>query len=179
MARSKHFKGEAKGMSGYRSVINSIPDWQSKTDAEIIAEATAKTIPYADPEWWTVWGVAFVIGAENVTPLLERLKLTPFAWVGDAAKGVGCPFGDKDVNDQLLASGDPDLIKLAQATRYNKSLCDQFKVAEDEQAIIDTAKSMRVDIERKAGIAESRQRYNDNVAAWEKWPGPPAQRPQL
>lgn len=179
MARSKHFKGEAKGMSGYRSVINSIPDWQDKTDAEIVAEATAKTIPFADPEWWSSFGVASVIGAENVTPLLERIRLTNFAWVADAITGSKAPFGDANVNAMMLASGDPDMIKLAQATRYNKSLCDQFKVAEDDQAIIDTAKIMRVEIEREAGKAESRQRYNANMTAWDNWPGPPAERPQL
>lgn len=163
----------------YRSVIESISNWQLKTDAEIVAEATAKTIPYADPEWWSSWGVAACIGPEKVKPLLARLRMTDYDWVADAITGSKAPFGDAKVNAMLLQSGDPDLIQIAQATRYNKSLCDQFKVAEDEQAIIDTAESMRVDIERKAGIAESRQRYNDNVAAWEKWPGPPAQRPQL
>jgi len=179
MARSKHFKGEAKGMSGYRSVINSIPDWQSKTDAEIVAEAIAKTIPYADPEWWSSWGVAACIGAEKVKPLLARLRTTDFDWVADAITGNKAPFGDANVNAMMLASGDPDLIKLAQATRYNKSLCDQFGVAEDEQAIIDTARLMRVEIEREAGKAESRARYNANMTAWDIWPGPPAERPQL
>lgn len=163
----------------YRSVIESISDWRSKTDAEIVAEATAKTIPYADPEWWSSWGVADCIGAENVKPFLARLRTTDFDWVADAITGNKAPFGDAKVNAMMLASGDPDLIKLARATRYNKSLCDQFKVAEDEQAIIDTAKIMRVEIEREAGKAESRQRFNVNMTDWDNWPGPPAPRPQL
>ena len=166
-------------MSGYRSVISSIEGWQGKTDAEIVAEATAKTIPFADPEWWTVWGFALIIGAENVTPLLDRLKLTAFAWVGDAAKAVGCPFGEKAVNDQLLASGDPDLIKLAQATRYNMSLCQKFGVQEDPAAIAATAEIMRVEILRDAGKAASRARFSNNMNDWDNWPGPSTPPPQL
>ena len=163
----------------YRSVIESISNWRSKTDAEIVAEATAKTIPYADPEWWSSWGVADCIGAENVKPFLARLRTTDFDWVADAITGNKAPFGDAKVNAMMLASGDPDLIKLARATRYNKSLCDQFNVAEDVQAIIDTVHQMRTDILRSAGKARTRARYNDNMAAWDDWPGPPAPEPQL
>lgn len=166
-------------MSGYRSVISSIEDWQDKTDAEIVAEATAKTIPYADPEWWSSFGVASVIGAENVTPLLERIRLTNFAWVADAITGSKAPFGDLAVNSMMLASGDPDMIKLAQATRYNKSLCQNFGVQEDSAAIIATAEIMRVEILRDAGKAVSRKRFNDNMNDWDNWPGPPTPEPQL
>lgn len=166
-------------MSGYRSVISSIEDWQEKTDAEIVAEATAKTIPYADPEWWSSFGVASVIGAENVTPLLERIRLTNFAWVADAITGSKAPFGDLAVNSMMLASGDPDMIKLAQATRYNKSLCQNFGVQEDSAAIIATAEIMRVEILRDAGKAVSRKRFSDNMNDWDNWPGPPTPEPQL
>ena len=166
-------------MSGYRSVISSIEGWQGKTDAEIVAEATAKTIPFADPEWWSSFGVASVIGAENVTPLLERIRLTNFAWVADAITGSKAPFGDLAVNSMMLASGDPDLIKLAQATRYNMSLCQKFEVQEDPAAIAATAEIMRVEILRDAGIGESRTRFTNNVNEWYNWPGPPTPPPQL
>lgn len=179
MARGKHFKGEAKGMSGYRSVISSIEGWQQKTDEEIIAEAVAKTIPYADPDWWSLFGVASVIGAENVKPLLLRLRSTDFDWVADAITGSKAPFGDEHVNAMMLASGDPDLIKLAQATRYNKSLCQQFKVPEDPVAIQNTINLMRVDILCEAGKSISRSRFNENMQAWDNWPGPPTPPPQL
>lgn len=163
----------------YRDVVKAIPDWYAKTNEQIVAEATAKTIPFADPEWWTSWGVAGCIGPENVTPMLERLRSTRYAWVADAISNSKAPFGDAKVNAMMLASGDADLIKLAKATRYDKSLCDQFGVAEDEQAIIDTAEIMRIEIEREAGKDETRQRFNTNMAEWDKWPGPPAKRPQL
>lgn len=163
----------------YRSVVRAVPDWQSKTDAEIVAEATAKTIPFADPEWWSSFGVASVIGAEKVTPLLERIRLTAFAWVADAITGSKAPFGDLAVNSMMLASGDPDMIELAQATRYNKSLCQNFGVQEDPVAIQATITQMRLEILQEAGKDVSRQRYNANMTAWDNWPGPPTPPPQL
>lgn len=166
-------------MSGYRSVVNSVEGWQGKTDEEIVAVATAKTIPFADTEWWSSFGVASVIGAENVTPLLERIRMTNFAWVADAITGSKAPFGDLAVNSMMLASGDPDMIKLAKATRYNKSLCQMFGVQEDPAAIAATAEIMRVEILRDAGKAASRKRFNDNMNDWDNWPGPPTPEPQL
>jgi len=163
----------------YRQAIESIEDWQLLTDSAIAFRLTEKNHTWEDPEWWTCWGIADLLGPENVAPLLERIQLTPFPWVADMAKGKGCPFGDQRINAMLLLSGDLDLIAIAQATRKLISICERFGLPDDQQAIMLDVKEMRLEILRKALIAVGAERWNIFHRAVLAWAGDPNTEPQL
>ena len=166
-------------MATYRKVVELVDGWQIMTDAELIEAATSRDLAWADPEWWTSWGVAGCIGAENVTPMLERLRATRYAWVADAISNAKAPFGDANVNAMMLASGDPDMIKIAQATRKLISLCESQGLANNSQAVVDAAKAMRLDELRKQKLRAGANRWNAYTIAIEKWDGNPNTEPTL
>lgn len=166
-------------MATYRKVVELIDGWQSLTDAELIEAATSRDLAWSDPEWWTSWGVAGCIGAENVTPMLERIRLTNFAWVADAISNSKAPFGDAAVNAMMLASGDPDMIKIAQATRKLISLCESQGLANNGQAVVDAAKAMRLELLRSSKRAEGATRWNSYNRALDTWDGNPNTEPTL
>ena len=163
----------------YRKAIESIPDWQLLTDSEIASVLILKEKIWQDPEWWSVWGVAGLIGAENVKPFLLRIRSTDFDWVADALVGNKAPFGNLDVNDMMLQSGDPDLIAIARATVKLVSICDQFGLPSDTDAIIATAREMRLDILRKALIQIGADRWNLYHKAVLAWDGNAETTPEL
>lgn len=163
----------------YRAAIESIENWQILTDSAIALRLTEKTHLWQDPEWWSAWGVATVIGARNVKPFLDRLRQSDFDWVADALVGHKAPFGNVDVNNMMLASGDPDMIKIAQATVRFISICERFGLPDDQQAIIADVKEMRLEILRKALIAVGAERWNIFHRAVLAWDGDPNTEPQL
>jgi len=166
-------------MTTYRAAIASITDWQLLSDSQIAQRLTTKDRLWQDPEWWSVWGVAGLIGAENVKPFLQRLRSTQFDWVADALVGNKAPFGNLDVNNMMLESGDPDLIAIARATVKMVSICDQFNIANDSEAIISTAEEMRKDIIRSNKIKVGADRWNVYHKACLMWDCDPATEPEL
>jgi hypothetical protein len=166
-------------MTSYRAAIASIHDWQLLDDSEIASLLTIKNRLWQDPEWWSVWGVAGLIGADNVKPFLERLRSTQFDWVADALVGNKAPFGNLDVNNMMLESGDPDLITIALATVKMVSICDQFGLVNDSAAIIATAEEMRKEIIRDEKIKGGADRWNVYCAAILLWNCDPATEPTL
>ena len=166
-------------MATYSKVVELIDGWQILTDAELIEAATSPHLEWFDDSWWTCFGIADCIGALSVKPLLERIRQTDFDWVADMASGTGCPFGDAKVNPLLLSSGDPDMIQIAQATRKLISLCESQGLANNGQAVVDAAKSMRLELLRSSKRAEGATRWNSYNRALDTWDGNPNTEPQL
>lgn len=163
----------------YRKPIESIPNWHLLTDSQIAFRLTEKSILWQDPEWWSVWGVAGVIGAENVKPFLTRLRSTEWDWVADALVGNKAPFGDVNVNNMMLASGDPEMIAIARECVKYISICDQFKVPNDSETIMRESKQMRVEILQQAKLRVDADRWNKHVIAVQLWDGTPENEPNL
>lgn len=163
----------------YRAAIESIENWQLLTDSAIALRLTEKTHLWQDPEWWSAWGVATVIGARNVKPFLDRLRQSEFDWVADALVGHKAPFGNVDVNNMMLASGDPDMIKIAQATVRFISICERFGLPDDQQAIIRDVKEMRLEKRKEDKLRVDADRWNKHVVAVKNWDGDPATEPNL
>lgn len=166
-------------MASYRNVVALIDNWQAKSDEELVEAATSPHLEWFDPEWWTSWGVAGCIGAENVTPMLNRLRATPYAWVADAIASSKAPFGDASVNAMMLNSGDPDMIKIAQATRRLISLCESQGLANDGAKIIAAANAMRLEELKKQKLKVGATRWNAYNIAIENWDGNPNTEPPL
>jgi hypothetical protein len=166
-------------MATYRKVVELIDGWQSLTDAELIEAATSRDLAWADPDKWTLVGVANLIGPGNVSALLAYLAEIGYEWVGTQAAGAGLPIGDEAFNNAMRAIGHPDCIAIADAGRKFISLCESRGLANNGQAVVDAAKAMRLELLRSSKRAEGATRWNSYNRALDTWDGNPNTEPQL
>jgi len=82
-------------------LIEHIDDWQTKTIDEVWAELNANTKQFVSDQWWSLLGIAQVIGEANVSPFIAYLKSINLEWVATQAAGRGIPIGDPAINNIL------------------------------------------------------------------------------
>lgn len=166
-------------MGTYRKVVELVDGWQSMTDAELIEAATSRSLAWSDPDRWTLVGIASLIGAENVSALLAFLADIGYGWVGTQAAGAGLPIGDEAFNNAMRAIGHPHCIAIADAGRKMISLCESQGLANNGQAVVDTAKEMRLEKRKEDKLRVDADRWNKHVVAVKNWDGDPATEPNL
>ena len=166
-------------MATYRKVVELVEGWQLMTEAELIEAATSRDLAWADPDRWTLVGIAGLIGAENVSALLAFLAEIGYGWVGTQAAGAGLPIGDEAFNQAMRAIGHPNCIAIADAGRKMISLCESQGLPNNSQAVVDAAKSMRLEELRKQKLRAGASRWNAYTIAIEKWDGNPNTEPTL
>jgi len=145
----------------YRKAIESISDWQEKTDGGVIAAAKSKSFLYVNSEKWTLLGIAQIIGPTEVTAFIAFCESIGFGWISNQAAGSGLPIGDPVFNAQLLAIPDPRCQAIAAAGRRYISACERFGVAENDTAIQAAINLLRLEIERRLIKKEGAEIYNE------------------
>lgn len=166
-------------MGTYRKVVELVDGWQSMTDAELIEAATAKDLPWADPDRWTLVGIASLIGAENVSALLAFLDDIGYGWVGTQAAGAGLPIGDEAFNGAMRAIGHPHCVAIADAGRKLISLCESQGLANNGQRVVEAAKQVRLEKLQSDKLRVDADRWNKHVVAVKNWDGDPETEPKL
>lgn len=166
-------------MGTYRKVVELVDGWQSMTDAELIEAATSRSLAWSDPDRWTLVGIASLIGAENVSALLAFLADIGYGWVGTQAAGAGLPIGDEAFNGAMRAIGHPHCVAIADAGRKMISLCESQGLANNGQAVVDTAKQMRLERLKEDKLKVDADRWNKHVVAVKNWDGNPNTEPNL
>ena len=166
-------------MGTYRKVVELVDGWQNMTDAELIEAATAKDLPWADPDKWTLLGIAGLIGPQNVSTFLSFLSDINYAWVGTQAAGAGVPIGDEQFNAAMRSINHPFCQAIADAGRKMVSLCDLQGLPNDGQRVIEAAKQMRVEKLQSDKLRVDADRWNKHVKAVQLWDGDPATEPNL
>lgn len=166
-------------MGTYRKVVELVDGWQNMTDAELIEAATSRSLAWSDPDRWTLVGIASLIGAENVSGLLSFLADIGYGWVGTQAAGAGLPIGDEAFNNAMRAIGHPHCIAIADAGRKMISLCESQGLANNGQAVVDTAKQMRLEKLKEDKLKVDADRWNKHVVAVKNWDGNPNTEPNL
>lgn len=166
-------------MGTYRKVVELIDGWQNMTDAELIEAATSRSLAWSDPDRWTLVGIASLIGAENVSALLAFLADIGYGWVGTQAAGAGLPIGDEAFNGAMRAIGHPHCIAIADAGRKMISLCESQGLANNGQAVVDTAKQIRLERLKEDKLKVDADRWNKHVVAVKNWDGNPNTEPNL
>lgn len=166
-------------MGTYRKVVELVDGWQSMTDAELIEAATSRSLAWSDPDRWTLVGIASLIGAENVSALLAFLADIGYGWVGTQAAGAGLPIGDEAFNNAMRAIGHPHCVAIADAGRKMISLCESQGLANNGQAVVDTAKQMRLERLKEDKLKVDADRWNRHVVAVKNWDGNPNTEPNL
>lgn len=166
-------------MATYRNVVALIDGWQSKTDAELIEAATAKDLPWADPDKWTLLGIAGLIGPQNVYAFLSFLSDINYGWVGTQAAGAGVPIGDEAFNAAMRAIEHPFCQAIADAGRKMISLCDLQGLPNDGQRVVEAAKQMRLEKLQDDLLKAGASRWNAYNVAVRNWDGNPNTEPSL
>jgi len=163
----------------YRKVIEAIDNWESLTEAEILAAAKYPSHLLGDRQMWTLLGIAQIIGDANVEPLISFLQSIGLGWIVHQAGGSGLPIGDAEFNAKLLAIQHPSCQAIAAAGRRMVSLCGLNNLTEDGDQIVAAWNLMKLERLRSDKRGGASTRYNVYVAAIDKWIGDPETEPNL
>ena len=157
------------------SVIETIDDWQTISDADLYAALTAETLPYEDHDLWTWAGVATVAGNAGAEGLRLALEQNQMAWAIHQLGGKGMDLSLPAIQQALYYFDSldvPGMDSLALAVKRNRSpLQAAGLIATIEQVTL--ARSKRL----KAIAAATR--YNVYVNALSAWNGDSQTEPSL
>jgi hypothetical protein len=163
----------------YRKVIEAIDNWESLTEAEILAAAKDPSHLLVDRQMWTLLGIAQIIGDANVEPLISFLQSIGLGWVVHQAGGSGLPIGDAEFNAKLLAISHPSCQAIAAVGRRMVSLCGLNKLPEVDAQIVAAWQAMKKERRQNELRKMSSSKHNANIAAIDAWDGNPDTEPQI
>jgi hypothetical protein len=160
-------------------LIEQIDDWQTKAIDEVWAELNANTKQFVDPDWWSLLGIAQVIGDANVSPFIAYLKSINLEWVATQAAGRGIPIGDLAINAILRSLGSAEALAIAEAGRKMVSPLAFYGLTPTKQLVAAVLSSMQLGAIKREKKVIASTRYNAYCAAMEAWDGNPNTEPTL
>ena len=163
----------------YRKVIESIDNWQTLSEPEVVSAAKDPVHLLVDSQRWSLLGIAQIIGDENVGPLLAFLESIGLGWIVHQAGGSGLPIGDAAFNAKLLAIPHPSCQTIAQAGRRMGSLCAKYGLPETDVNIVSELRAMKVEKAKKAMLKEASTVYNSYCHDADQYDGTPETDPGL
>lgn len=163
----------------YRKVIEAIDNWESLTEAEILAAAKDPSHLLIDRQMWTLLGIAKIIGDANVEPLISFLQSIGLGWIVHQAGGSGLPIGDAEFNSKLLAIPHPSCQAIAAVGRRMVSLCGLHNLTEDDDQIVAAWQSLRLEKTKVEKRKSGSSRWNAYAKAIDEWDGNPDTEPNL
>lgn len=163
----------------YSKVIESIPGWRTLPMAEVLVKAKEPSQDFINTEWYSLLGVAGIIGHQNVKPLMEFLTGLGFDWIETQAGGKGLPLGDSVFHAVLLSIPHPHCELLAKEGRRKISLCEHFQVAQDDTKLEAAWRNCKLRADRADLLQEGSQVYNAFSDAVRLWDGDPATKPRI
>lgn len=155
----------------YESLIKSLGEWATMTDAEIVSHLVVPDQPFAEPEKWMSLGIASIIGEENMPALLAFMQSSNREWLRQDMAYPGLPIGDATFNAKLLQTGNPLCVQIANYGRRLVSRCYAAGLAEDTEAITATIKEMRLELRKAAWRSSFSTRYNAAIVAVNNYRG--------
>jgi len=163
----------------YRKVIEAIDNWESLSQAEILAAAKDPSHLLVDRQMWTLLGIAQIVGDANVEPLISFLQSIGLGWVVHQAGGSGLPIGDAEFNAKLLAIPHPSCQAIAAVGRRMVSLCGLNKLPEVDAQIVAAWQNMKLEKTKAEKRRTGSSRWNAYAKAIDEWDGNPATEPVL
>jgi hypothetical protein len=153
------------------NLITAIADYETKTNAELVAILNEKTIEKTDDQLYTWSGVALIAGAVGAESLRVALEQNNLGWVVHQLGGSGIQLSNPLVQQVLLGfaqAGLPGCDVLATTGRRMISVAEQSGlgiVTESDvvSALLIQSKQVFFDV--------AAARWNAFVAAYESWDG--------
>jgi hypothetical protein len=160
-------------------LIEQLDDWQTKTIDEVWAELNANTKQVVDTDWWSLLGIAQVIGDVNVSPFIAYLKSINLEWVATQAAGRGIPIGDSAINTILRSLGNADALAIAEAGRRMVSPLAFYNLFPSKDLVATVLSGMQLGAIKREKKVIASTRYNAYCAAMEAWDGSQDAEPTL
>jgi len=148
------------------ALIQSVPNWTTKTAAQIYAELSDATILIEDHDLYTWAGVAQIAGDAGASALCDKLIEFDKLWAVHQFGGRGLDLSLPEIQQQLYfldALGVPGMAALAQHVRRFVSPLDQAGMSTnvDEIELV-----KRKTILEDAAI-DRLQAYREALAGWD------------
>ena len=164
-------------MSTLISLIESIDDWQSKTDQQLHDALHAETIQYQDHELWTWAGVAETGGNACAEGLRIALEANNMGWAVHQLGGSGLDLSLDPIQAALSAlwaygAGVPDLDLVALAVRRMISPLE-------DAGITATLSQVSLARSKRLKYLAAASRWNSYVSNLSAWNGDPNTEPTL
>jgi len=159
-------------------LIQSVPNWESKTPSQILGELSQPSELYVDDSWWSLLGMASVIGDSEMPSVIALLENVGLGWAVSQAAGRGIPLGEEALNAKLRLLGDPRLDAIANATRRNISVLDRNGITADVALVTEAVGELQLQAQRSELITKGAIRWNAFCAAVDAWDGVAAE-PEL
>ena len=108
-------------------LIESIPEWDTKTAQQLADILNSPSVPKVDTESWTWRGVFKLVGNEQLNGIKAKLIELGYDWAVDYLSGVGLVLSDPAVQDllsYLVAIGVPGALELKNQGIRNVSICE-------------------------------------------------------
>lgn len=154
-----------------KPIIQSVPNWESKTPSQILGELSQPSELYVDDSWWSLLGMASVIGDSEMPSVIALLESVGLGWAVSQAAGRGIPLGEEALNAKLRLLGDPRLDAIANATRRNISVLDKHGITADVAAFTEAVHELKLQSRRSEVISRGATRWNAFCAAVDAWDG--------
>jgi hypothetical protein len=164
-------------MSTLISLIESIDDWQSKTDQQLHDALHAETIQYQDHELWTWAGVAETGGNACAEGLRIALEANNMGWAVHQLGGSGLDLSLAPIQAALSAlwgngAGVPDLDLVALAVKRMISPLE-------DAGITATLSQVSLAKSKRLKYLAAASRWNSYVPNLSAWNGDPNTEPTL
>jgi len=164
-------------MSTLISLIESIDDWQSKTDQQLHDALHAETIQYQDHELWTWAGVAETGGNACAEGLRIALEANNMGWAVHQLGGSGLDLSLAPIQAALSAlwangAGVPDLDLVALAVKRMISPLE-------DAGITATLSQVSLARSKRLKYLAAASRWNSYVSNLSAWNGDPNTEPTL
>ena len=159
------------------SLIESIDDWQSKTDQQIYDALHSATIQYKDHQLWTWAGVASVAGNAGAEGLLTALQANDMTWAIHQLGGNGLDLSLDPIQSALYAlwangDGVPNLNLVALAVKRMISPLE-------DAALTATLLQVSLAKSKRLKYLAAASRWNSYVSNLSAWNGDPNTEPTL
>jgi hypothetical protein len=154
-----------------KSLILSVNNWQSKTEEQVLAILSANTELYVDDSWWSLLGIASVVGDSEMPSVIQLLESVGLGWAVSQAAGRGVPLGDAAINAKLRLLADPRMDALADATRRNISVLNKNGLVVDVEDVSNAIDELKLEERRNALKNSGALRWNNFCHAVDLWDG--------
>ena len=167
-----------------RKAIETVPNWQSLTAAELFSALTAPSVEYVDLRNYTWGGIADVLGNDTTELLNKALDEQGSSWAARALSGTpGLQLCRAEIQEKLYILDQygivPGAAKLAQHVRRNISIFESLAIAPSLAAVTQQLADMQLEAKKQKiedGWQDRLQAAREQLSLWD---GDPETEPKL
>lgn len=167
-----------------RKAIETVPDWQSLTAAELFSALTDPSVEYVDLHNYTWGGIADVLGNDTTELLNKALDEQGSSWAARALSGTpGLQLSRPEIQEKLYALDQygivPGAAKLAEHVRRNISILESLSIEPSFYDVANELAEMQLELVKQEIEDEWQDRLQAARERLTVWDGDPDTEPTL